>query len=204
MRNIRILCNYIHLPVQSGSDKILKAMNRTYTVEHYLNLIEKARKIIPGVSFSTDIIAGFPTETYEDHLMTLDVMEKVRYDGAYMFKYSPREGTKAYRMKDDVPEETKTKRLNEIIDLQQTISYDVNQKMIGTDEVVLVEGKSKKSDQFLSGRTDTNKVVIFPANDEIKAGDYVKVNINRATSATLFGDMVEEVNSMGDQVSLTA
>lgn len=198
------LCNYIHLPVQSGSDKILKAMNRTYTVEHYLSLIEKARKIIPGVSFSTDIIAGFPTETYEDHLMTLDVMEKVRYDGAYMFKYSPREGTKAYRMKDDVPEETKTKRLNEIIDLQQTISYDINQKMIGSDEVVLVEGKSKKSDQFLSGRTDTNKVVIFPANDEIKAGDYVKVNINRATSATLFGDMVEEVNSMGDQVSLTA
>lgn len=198
------LCNYIHLPVQSGSDKILKEMNRTYTVEHYLNLIEKARKIIPGVSFSTDIIAGFPTETYEDHLMTLDVMEKARYDGAYMFKYSPREGTKAYRMIDDVPEETKTKRLNEIIDLQQTISYDVNQKMIGTDEVVLVEGKSKKSDQFLSGRIGTNKVVIFPANDEIKAGDYVKVNINRATSATLFGDALEIVNPVGEKVSLTA
>lgn len=198
------LCNYIHLPVQSGSDKILKAMNRTYTIEHYLNLIDKARKIIPGVSFSTDIISGFPTETYEDHLATLDVMEKVRYDGAYMFKYSPREGTKAYRMEDDVPEETKTKRLNEIIDLQHTISYDLNQKMIGTDEIVLVEGKSRKSAEFWAGRTDTNKVVIFPANDEIKSGDYVKININRATSATLFGDVVEIVHPVGENVSLTA
>lgn len=198
------LCNYIHLPVQSGSDKILKAMNRTYTIEHYLNLIDKARKIIPGVSFSTDIISGFPTETYEDHLATLDVMEKVRYDGAYMFKYSPREGTKAYKMEDDVPEETKAKRLNEIIDLQHTISYDLNQKMIGTDEIVLVEGESRKSAEFWAGRTDTNKVVIFPANDEIKVGDYVKININRATSATLFGDVVEIVNPVGENVSLTA
>ena len=95
------LCNYIHLPVQSGSNKILDLMNRTYTIEHYFSIIEKARKIIPGVSFSTDIISGFPTETYEDHLATLDVMRKVRYDGAYMFKYSPREGTKAYKMIDD-------------------------------------------------------------------------------------------------------
>jgi len=198
------LCNYIHLPVQSGSDRILKLMNRTYTVEHYLNLIEKARKIIPGVSFSTDIISGFPTETYEDHIMTLDVMQKVQYDGAYMFKYSPREGTKAYKMEDDVTEETKAKRLNEIIDLQQSISYEINQKMIGKDEVVLVEGTSKKSDQFWAGRTDTNKVVIFPANDEIKTGDYVKVKINRATSATLFGDVMEIVNPAGEKISLTA
>lgn len=198
------LCNYIHLPVQSGSDRILKLMNRTYTVEHYLNLIEKARKIIPGVSFSTDIISGFPTETYEDHIMTLDVMQKVQYDGAYMFKYSPREGTKAYKMEDDVTEETKAKRLNDIIDLQQSISYEINQKMIGKDEIVLVEGKSKKSDQFMAGRTDTNKVVIFPANDEIKTGDYVKVKINRATSATLFGDVMEIVNPAGEKISLTA
>lgn len=198
------LCNYIHLPVQSGSDRILKLMNRTYTVEHYLNIIEKARKIIPGVSFSTDIISGFPTETYEDHIMTLDVMQKVQYDGAYMFKYSPREGTKAYKMDDDVPEETKAKRLNDIIDLQQSISYEINQKMINKDEVVLVEGQSKKSDQFLAGRTDTNKVVIFPVNDEIKTGDYVKVKINRATSATLFGDLIEVVNPSGEKISLTA
>jgi tRNA-2-methylthio-N6-dimethylallyladenosine synthase len=131
-------------------------------------------------------------------------MEKVRYDGAYMFKYSPREGTKAYKMEDDVPEETKAKRLNEIIDLQHTISYDLNQKMIGTDEIVLVEGKSRKSDEFWAGRTDTNKVVIFPANDEIKVGDYVKININRATSATLFGNVIEIVNTVGENVSLTA
>lgn len=198
------LCNYIHLPVQSGSDRILKLMNRTYTVEHYLNIIEKARKIIPGVSFSTDIISGFPTETYEDHIMTLDVMQNVQYDGAYMFKYSPREGTKAYKIDDDVPEETKAKRLNDIIDLQQSISYEINQKMIDKDEVVLVEGQSKKSDQFLAGRTDTNKVVIFPVNDEIKTGDYVKVKINRATSATLFGDLIEVVNPSGEKISLTA
>ena len=105
-------------------------MNRTYTVEHYLNLIEKAKKIIPGVSFSTDIISGFPTETWEDHLATLEVLKQVRYDGAYMFKYSPREGTKAFRMEDDVSEEVKSKRLQEIIDLQHQISLEKNQDMI--------------------------------------------------------------------------
>lgn len=184
------LCNYIHLPVQSGSDRILNLMNRTYTIEHYLNLIDKARKIIPGVSFSTDIIAGFPTETYEDHLATFDVMQKVKYDGAYMFKYSAREGTKAYKMGDDVSEEAKTKRLNEIIDLQQSISFEVNQTLLNTEEVVLVEGNSKKSDEFLAGRTDSNKVVIFPKNEKVKVGDYVKVRINKATSATLFADFL--------------
>jgi tRNA-2-methylthio-N6-dimethylallyladenosine synthase len=187
------LCNYIHLPVQSGSDRILELMNRTYTIEHYLGIIEMARKIIPGVSFSTDIIAGFPSESFEDHVMTLDVMQKVKYDGAYMFKYSPREGTKAYKMNDDVPEETKTKRLNEIIDLQQSISYELNQSMIGTEEILLVEGTSKKSDEFLAGRTDTNKVVIFPNDNVIKRGDYVKTEIERATSATLFGKTAEIV-----------
>ncbi len=189
------ICNYIHLPVQSGSNRILELMNRTYTIEHYLELIDKARKIIPGVSFSTDIISGFPTETFEDHIATLDVMQKVRYDGAYMFKYSPREGTKAYKMEDDVPEDIKTKRLNEIIDLQQKISYEINQEMIGTEEVILVEGSSKKSDEFLAGRTDTNKVVIFPITENVGRGDYVKVKINRATSATLFGDFVEKLES---------
>ena len=184
------LCNYIHLPVQSGSDRILKLMNRTYTIAHYLDLIDRARRIIPGVSFSTDIISGFPTETYEDHLATLDIMQKVKYDGAYMFKYSAREGTKAYKMEDDVTEEAKSKRLNEIIDLQQSISYEINQSLLETEEVVLVEGDSKKSDQFTAGRTDTNKVVIFPKNDKVKIGDYVKVKINKATSATLFADFI--------------
>jgi tRNA-2-methylthio-N6-dimethylallyladenosine synthase len=197
------ICNYIHLPVQSGSNRILELMNRTYTIDHYLKLIEKARMIIPDVSFSTDIIAGFPTETYEDHVMTLDVMREVKYDGAYMFKYSPRDGTKAFRMEDDVTEVMKTKRLQEIINLQQQISLELNQQMIGKEEIVLVEGLSKKSDQFLAGRTDTNKVVIFPFQSEIKKGEYVSIKINRATSATLFGDFVKHINFEKDSLALT-
>ena len=197
------ICNYIHLPVQSGSNRILELMNRTYTIEHYLNLIRKARKIIPGVSFSTDIIAGFPTETFEDHVLTLDVMREVRYDGAYMFKYSPREGTKAFRMADDVGEETKTKRLQEIINFQQQISFELNQELIGKVEVVLIEGFSKKSDKFLSGRTGSNKVVIIPLEISIKPSDYVKVKINRVTSATLFGEFTGFANPVEKSLSLT-
>ncbi len=198
------VCNYIHLPVQSGSDRILRLMNRTYNIEQYLGLIEKAKKIIPGVSFSTDIISGFPTETYEDHVMTLDVMREVRYDGAYMFKYSPREGTKAYKMEDDVSEEIKTKRLQEIIELQQQISFEKNRELIEMEEIVLVEGKSRKSDEFLTGRTDTNKVVIIPSHENIKEGSYVKVKINRATSATLFGEFVDFVYPDENKIALTA
>src|SRR3989339_67251 len=198
------ICNNIHLPVQSGSNRILKLMNRTYTIEHYLNLIDKARKIIPGVSFSTDIISGFPTETELDHRMTLDVMEKVRYDGAYMFKYSPREGTKAFKMEDDVTNEIKSRRLQEIIQLQQKISYEINQTLVGQEEIILVEGLSKKSDDFLSGRTDTNKVVIIPNDKNIKPGDFINVKITRATQATLFGSAVENVESPQNSLALTA
>ena len=197
------ICNYIHLPVQSGSNRILELMNRTYTIEHYLELVEKARKIIPGVSFSTDIISGFPTETFEDHVKTLDVMREVKFDGAFMFKYSPREGTKAYKMNDNVPEETKTKRLQEIINLQQQISFELNQELIGKEEVILIEGFSKKSDMFLAGRSDTNKVVILPADNKIKVGGYVRVRINRATSATLFGEFTGFVNLVEESLSLT-
>ncbi len=186
------LCNYIHLPVQSGSDRILKLMNRTYTISHYLNIIDKARKIIPNVSFSTDIISGFPTETEEDHQQTLDVIEKVRYDGAYMFKYSPREGTKAYKFDDDVPEDVKSRRLTEIINLQQTIASEINQKLIGTEDIVLVEGFSKKSRNDLSGRTGTNKVVVFPKVEGVERGDYVRVKIKSASSATLIADFIEK------------
>jgi len=198
------LCNYIHLPVQSGSNRILELMNRTYTVEHYLELIERAKRIIPGVSFSTDIIAGFPTETWEDHFATLDVMQNVRYDGAYMFKYSPREGTKAYRMEDDVTEEMKTKRLQEIIEAQQSISFEKNQELIDKEEVVLVEGYSRKSDDFYAGRTDSNKVVIISADKEIQPGTYVKVKINKATHATLFGKFLSEVQIEKENIVLSA
>jgi tRNA-2-methylthio-N6-dimethylallyladenosine synthase len=179
-------------------------MNRTYTVEHYLNLIEKARKIIPGVSFSTDIISGFPTETWEDHLATIEVMKQVRYDGAYMFKYSPREGTKAFKMFDDVPEEVKSKRLQEIIDVQHQISFEKNQELIGTNEIILVEGLSKKSNNFIAGRTDTNKVVIVPVDEKIKIGDYVKVKINNATSGTLFGDYISHIEIAKEDVTVSA
>ena len=198
------LCNYIHLPVQSGSNRILDLMNRTYSIEHYLTIIDKARKIIPGVSFSTDIIAGFPTETDKDHEMTLSLMKKVRYDGAFMFKYSPREGTKAFSMNDDVPEEVKSKRLNDIIDLQQSVSYELNQALTDTEEIILVEGSSKKSEDFLAGRTGTNKIVIFPRSNEINVGNYVKVKINRSTSATLFGDFVELINPSSQDIARTA
>ncbi len=198
------ICNYIHLPVQSGSNRILELMNRTYSIEHYLGLIDKARKIIPGVSFSTDIISGFPTESYEDHVMTLDVMRQVKYDGAYMFKYSPREGTKSFKMDNDVPEDIKSKRLQEIIELQRQISFEVNQAILNKEEIVLVEGLSRKSEQFLAGRTGTNKVVIFPFDENIKEGSDVKVKINRATSATLFGDFQEFVDPDNETLALTA
>ncbi len=185
------ICNYIHLPVQSGSDRILQLMNRTYDRKHYLELVKKIRETIPGVSLSTDIIAGFPTETEEDHKLTLSLLEEVRFDGAFMFKYSPREGTKAYEMGDDVPDEVKVRRLNEIIELQQKISHEINQGIIGKEVEVLVEGVSKRSSEQWMGRTDTNKVVIFPKDENVKPGDYIIIRINRATSATLFGDIVK-------------
>jgi len=188
------LCNYIHLPFQSGSNRILELMNRTYTIEHYLDILDKAKEIIPGVAFSTDIISGFPTETYEDHLATIEVIRKVRYDGAYMFKYSPREGTKAFKMKDDVEEDSKSKRLSEIISEQRKISYEINKSLIGTEAELLIEGFSKKSDDFFAGRTDTNKTVIVPVQENISKGDYVKVEINNATSGTLFGDVLSKVD----------
>ncbi len=179
------ICNYIHLPVQSGSNRILQLMNRTYTIERFLNLVEKARKQIPGVSFSTDIIAGFPTETEEDHKMTMDLMKEVRFDGAFMFKYSARENTKAWNLGNDVPEEIKSRRLREIIEQQQKISYEINQTFIGKTFKILIEDLSKKSEDFYMGRTDTNKIVIIPKGN-LQIGDYCLVKIERANSATLF------------------
>ena len=193
------ICNYIHLPIQSGSNRILKLMNRTYTVEHYLERIEKARQVIPDVSFSTDIIAGFPTETEEDHKMTLDVLREVRYDGAFMFKYSARERTKAYEMGDDVPDEVKTRRLNEIIELQQKISYEINQALIGKQVEVLVEDYSKKSNDFYMGRTDTNKIVILP-KEGLNIGDYCIATITRANSATLFADKATRIEKKSSDI----
>jgi len=180
------LCNYIHLPVQSGSDRVLELMNRTYSVSHYVKLVDKIKQTIPGVSLSTDIIAGFPTETSEDHRTTIELLKEIGYDGAFTFKYSPRENTKAWTLVDDVPDELKTERLNEIIDVQREISFRRNQEMIGSTVEVLVEGESKKSASEYCGRTETNKMVIFPKNG-FDAGSYVRIRIERANSATLFG-----------------
>lgn len=188
------ICKYIHLPIQSGSNRILQAMNRTYTVEHYLQRMERIRAAMPHVALSTDIIAGFCTETEEDHQGTLDVMRTVRYDGAYMFAYSPRENTKAWKMGDDVPDEVKHQRLQEIIDLQNTIAGEINTTEIGRIHDVLVEGPSKRNASEWRGRTDTNKTVIFPHNESADyiVGDIIKTRIMRSTSATLFGERVAD------------
>ncbi len=183
------ICNYIHLPFQSGSNRILELMNRTYTAEHYLERIDRIRQIMPDAALSTDVIAGFPTETDADHEATLRLMREVRYDGAYMFKYSPRERTKAWNMGDDVPEDVKGARLQEIIDLQNSISLELNEKRIGRTVEVLVEGASKREASEWMGRTRENNVVIFPHADQ-QIGEYISVRIERATSATLFGSEI--------------
>ncbi len=185
------IAKYIHLPIQSGSDRILRLMNRTYTVGHYLSLVEKIRGAIPEVSLTTDIISGFPSETPEDHRQTVELMKHVRYDGAYTFKYSARENTRAWEMADDVPEEEKGMRVTEITRLQQGISLELNRALVGGVERVLVEGPSRKSEGDAMGRTDSNRTVVFPRNGELR-GEYVDVRIDRVNSATLFGQRVKE------------
>lgn len=185
------ICNYIHLPFQSGSNRILELMNRTYTAEHYLERIERIRTVMPDAALSTDVIAGFPTETEEDHRATLDLLREVGYDGAYMFKYSPRERTRAWSMGDDVPEEVKSRRLEEIIALQNGIAADRNAEREGSVMEVLVEGPSKRDPAEWKGRARENHVVIFPHVDQ-QIGEYIQTRIDRSTSATLFGYEVDE------------
>ncbi|MEO8209111.1 MAG: tRNA (N6-isopentenyl adenosine(37)-C2)-methylthiotransferase MiaB [bacterium] len=201
------ICNYIHLPLQSGSDRILQSMNRLYSVEHYLNIMKKSREMMPDVGLSTDIISCFPGETEDDHQMTMDVIREVRYDNSYTFVYSPRENTKAFNMKDDIDEETKKRRLDEIITLQRKISVDINKELIGMTKEVLIESLSRKSDEFFMSRTDCNKVVIIPKEityvnetgelvnkKSFSIGDTVNVKINKVNSATLFGDPIFDNN----------
>lgn len=185
------ICKYIHLPVQSGSNRILKAMNRLHTREEYFELIDNIRRIIPDCAISQDMIAGFPTETEEDHQDTLSLMEYVKYDFGFMFAYSERPGTLAERkMEDDVPEETKKRRLQEIIEIQQKHSHYRTQQHLGKVEEVLIEGSSKKSDAHWMGRNSQNTVVVFP-KEQYKVGDFVNVKINECTSATLIGKAIE-------------
>ena len=185
------ICTHIHLPVQSGSDRMLEKMNRKYTVAGYLERIEKIREIVPEAAITTDIIAGFCSETEEDHRATLELMQKVRFDSAFMFQYSQRPGTKAARhFPDDVPPEVKTRRLNEIIEFQSAISLERNRECVGQTYEVLIEGTSKRDSGSLFGRTSSNKVCVFPALGH-RPGEYVKINVESCTSATLLGNIVE-------------
>lgn len=185
------ICRAIHLPAQSGSTRMLDIMNRKYTREWYLGRIAAIRHHLPDCSISTDLIAGFCTETEEDHADTLSLMREVGYDSAFMFKYSERRGTKAARhMPDDIPEEVKTARLTEIINLQNTLSAESNARDVGKRFEVLVEGRSKRSEAQLCGRTSQNKMVVFDAAEGIKPSDYVEVIITDSSSATLFGKLV--------------
>jgi tRNA-2-methylthio-N6-dimethylallyladenosine synthase len=183
------ICRYIHLPVQSGSTRILQLMNRTYTREWYLAKIDRIRAILPDCGLSTDIITGFCSETEEDHQDTLRLMEYARYDMSYMFFYSERPGTlAARRYKDDIPEETKKRRLDEVVKLQNKLSLEGNRGDIGKTFEVLIEGDSKKSTEDWKGRSSQSKMVVFPkAGNSYQKGDYVRVKVEDCTGGTLIG-----------------
>lgn len=185
------VCKHIHLPVQSGSSRILKLMNRKYTREWYLERVAAIRRIILDCGLTTDIFSGFHSETEEDHALSLSLMEECAYDAAFMFKYSERPGTYASKhLADDIPEEVKVRRLNEIIALQNRLSAEANQRCIGKTYEVLVEGVSKRSKDQLFGRTEQNRVVVFNRGTH-RTGDFVRVRITEASSATLKGEEVE-------------
>ena len=185
------ICKYIHLPVQSGSTRVLQLMNRTYTREWYLSKVARIKEIMPTCTVSSDIIAGFCTETEQDHQDTISIMQAAQYDYSYMYFYSERPGTlAAKRYEDDIPEEVKKRRLQEIVDVQWTLSNESNRRDVGKSFEVLIEGDSKKSDAEWMGRTSQNKVVVFPKlNHPLKKGDYVEIVIAGFTKGTLLGTL---------------
>ncbi len=187
MRDTPKICNHIHLPLQSGSTEVLERMNRTYTRDEYLQLVDKIRHYLPDCGISTDIIVGFPGETHEQFLDTVSMMETVRYDSAYMFKYSARPHTKAIEYDGHIDEEVKSARLRQIIDLQNRITLENNRQLVGSTAEVLVEKNSKKSDAQWMGRTDENRIVVFDKNGE-GPRDLVQLRITEAHGVTLFGD----------------
>ena len=190
MASMPNICKAIHLPAQSGSSEMLKRMNRKYTREWYLERVAAIRRYMPDCAITTDLIAGFAHETEEEHAETISLMKEVGYDFAYMFKYSERPGTFAQRnLGDDVPEDVKTRRLTEIIDLQNRLSEESNKRDIGKEFEILVECTSKRSEEQFSGRTSQNKMVVFDRGDH-KIGDYVRVRITGCSSATLFGEEI--------------
>lgn len=189
------ICKYIHLPVQSGNSRVLEMMNRTYDREWYLQRIEAVKRIVPEAAISTDIIAGFCSETEDEHRDTLSMMEHVGYSMAYMFTYSERPGTvAAKKYKDDVPEEVKKRRLQEIVDLHRQLALVHNQQDVGKTFEVLIEGPSSRSDEDLIGRNSQSKVIVFPKGD-LKPGMYVNVHVTECTSGTLIGEVVNEMIS---------
>jgi len=186
------ICNYIHLPVQSGNSRVLDIMNRTYDREWYMERVDAIRRIIPTCAISTDVITGFCTETEEEHQDTLSMMDYVKYDFAYMFAYSERPGTlAAKRFEDDIPEDVKKRRLTEVVNKQQVHSLERIQQYVGKVHRVLIEGFSKRSDQDYCGRNDQNTMVVFPVDPRYKVGDYVNVLGESCTSATLIGRIVD-------------
>ena len=192
MASMPNICRHIHLPAQSGSSRMLELMNRKYTREWYLDRIAAIRRYMPDCSITTDLISGFCTETEEDHQLTMSLMREVGYSSAFMFKYSERPGTRSQKtMTDDVPEQEKIRRLNEVIALQNELSLESNRRDVGKEFTVLVEGTSKRSEEQLFGRTSQNKVVVFDRHGYGK-GDYVRVRVTSCSSATLLGEAIEE------------
>jgi len=190
MKKYDNICKYIHLPVQSGSTRVLQLMNRTYSREWYIAKVNRIREILPGCGLSTDMIAGFCTETEEDHQESLSLMKYCGYDLAYLYFYSERPGTlAARRFADDIPLEVKKRRLQELVDLYRDLSHDSMKKDVGKTFNVLIEGISKKSDKDYFGRNDQNKVIVFP-KEEYKIGDYVMVHVHDCTTGTLIGKAV--------------
>ena len=185
------ICNHVHLPVQAGSNRILKLMNRGYTREHYLDLITRLRRAIPDVTLTTDIIVGFPGETEDDFLETKSLVEEVQYDAAFLFKYSPRPGTKASKFKEFLSDEEKVARLEKLLHIQKEMTLRKNKSLVGKVEEILIEGPSKKSTEQYMGRTEDNKIVIIPRAD-IKINEIVQVRISGAEGHTLFGELLQD------------
>ncbi|MCX7710379.1 MAG: tRNA (N6-isopentenyl adenosine(37)-C2)-methylthiotransferase MiaB [Clostridia bacterium] len=189
MRDCKKVCEHLHLPIQAGSTRILNEMNRKYTKEHYLDLMKKIKEIIPEIALTTDIIVGFPGETEEDFLETLDVMQTVRYDSAYTFLYSKRTGTPAAKMESQVSEETKKERFQRLLEVQNRISKANNEELLGQVVEILVDGTSKNNPEMFTGRTRTNKIVNFKGNDEL-VGKLIQVRINKIQTWSLEGEVI--------------
>lgn len=190
VRDCDKVCEHFHLPIQAGSNRILQRMNRGYTREEYLQLVERIREEVPDCSITTDIIVGFPGEEEEDFAATLDIVRQVRFDNAFTFVFSPRSGTPAAKMKEQVPEDVKKERLNRLMELQDRISRDINEELRGKEIEVLVEGTSKKEEKILTSRTRTNKLVLFPGEEDLM-GELVTVRITRPQTWNLYGELVK-------------